>query len=376
MKIAISALYKAGGGQIPQLINILHYFNNYSRDSGGDVFVYITKKNIQIIKGIDISSLKIIECTIPNISTFIRILWEQTVLPFILLRKGIDVAFFPGNISLLLKTVKTVQWIGTIGPFWNEMYNYDIPKLKFKMNKYFMYKTAEKADKVIFESNYTKNFFINEYDISENRSEVLNIGKDINYYPEIDNEILKKFGISNPFVLCVSHFYPYKNLERMVEAFSMARQQTKSDINLYIAGEKVFKKYYNEVVDKKNSLGLNNSIKILGAVDQIELRTLYSSAMFLISPSPCENFAYTLVEAMSCGSPITCANSTAMPETCGNAAIYFDPENIHEMAKVMEKIILDDELKKKLATLSIKRVDELPNYEQVFNETINIIKKL
>jgi glycosyltransferase involved in cell wall biosynthesis len=98
--------------------------------------------------------------------------------------------------------------------------------------------------------------------------------------------------------------------------------------------------------------------------------------MFLISPSPCENFAYTLVEAMSCGSPITCANSTAMPETCGNAAIYFDPENIHEMAKVMEKIILDDELKKKLATLSIKRVDELPNYEQVFNETINIIKKL
>jgi len=378
MDFAINATYKAGGGQIPQLINLLHYANIYAKGELNKVFIYITKRNLRIIRsrGVDLSNLNIIRCTIPNISTFIRVLWEQTIFPILLIMKNIEVVFFPGNISIFLKSVKTVQWIGTIGPFWDEMYNYDIPKLKFKMNKYFMYKTAEKADKVIFESNYTKNYFINNYSIHEKRCEVLNIGKDINYYPEMDNEILNKFGINDSFALCVSHFYPYKNLERMVEAFGIAKKQTKSEIKLYIAGEKIFDKYYNDVINRINLFGLNNSIKLLGKIDQIELRTLYSSARFLISPSPCENFAYTLVEAMCCGSSITCANSTAMPETCGDAAIYFDPEKTNEMAGAMEKLIFDSELCKKLSSLSISRASKLPNYEQVFNETVNIINKL
>ncbi len=379
MNFAINATYKAGGGQISQLINLLYYSNYYSKDGSNNIFVFITERNLQIIKSreIDLSNLVIIKCILPNISTLFRVLWEQIIFPLLLIKRNIKVVFFPGNISLFFfKSINTVQWIGTIGPFWDEMYDYEISKLKFKMNKYFMYKTAELADKVIFESNYTKNFFINNYNISDQKCEVLNIGKDINYYHEVDNRILKKFGINDPFILCVSHFYPYKNLERMVEAFDIVRQKTKTDINLYIAGEIVFKKYYNKVINVINKRGLKNSIKILGLADQKELRTLYSSARFLISPSPCENFAYTLVEAMSCRTPIVCANTTAMPETCGDAAIYFDPKNIHEMSNSMIKLISDDELREELVVQSSKRVDELPDYEEVFNETINIINKL
>ena len=46
------------------------------------------------------------------------------------------------------------------------------------------------------------------------------------------------------------------------------------------------------------------------------------------------------------------------------------------MSNSMKKLILDDELREELVIKSSKRVDELPNYEEVFNETINIINKL
>ncbi len=40
---------------------------------------------------------------------------------------------------------------------------------------------------------------------------------------------------------------------------------------------------------------------------------------------------------MSCGAAITCSNTTAMPETCKDASLYFDPYNTKQIA---EKIIL------------------------------------
>ena len=84
--------------------------------------------------------MKIDSSRIANISTIVRIVWEQILLPFLLRLHKIDVLFCPGNISPVLTSTKTVQWIGTIGPFWNNMYKLEIPinKLQFRMNKIFI----------------------------------------------------------------------------------------------------------------------------------------------------------------------------------------------------------------------------------------------
>ena len=111
-------------------------------------------------------NMKVVISKVANQSTIVRIFWEQFIFPVLLLKDDVDILFCPGNISPILARVKTVQWIGTIGPFWNEIYKLKVPKIKFRTNKFLMYKTAQVADRVIFESNYTKDYFLLNYKIT------------------------------------------------------------------------------------------------------------------------------------------------------------------------------------------------------------------
>ena len=71
------------------------------------------------------------------------------------------------------------------------------------------------------------------------------------------------------------------------------------------------------------------------------------------------------MEAMSCGAAVCCSNVTAIPEACKNAALYFDPYNTLDIANKMKRIIEDDNLRESLKMESLKRANELPDYEQV-----------
>jgi len=364
MNLGLNATYKAGGGQIEQLRYFLKYFSTI--DPQINVTIYITKYNLNLLDDLEIEdNVKIIISRLANFSTLVRVIWEQTLLPLLLKFHKIDVLFCPGNISPILTSTKTVQWIGTIGPFWNEMYELEIPinKLQFKLNKIFMSKTAEKADAVIFESKYTRDFFINLFNIKIEKSHVIHFGKDTYYFPKIERDLRVMRNLKTPFILCVSHYYPYKNIERMLEAYAEVTKQTKKEIPLVIAGGvsggKSFKNYYESIIRKIDLLGLNKNVIPLGLVDKRGLRTLYSSCSFTIFPSPCENFAYTLVEAMLCGTAITCSNTTAMPETCKDAALYFNPYDILDMTNKIRSLIDDENLVKIYKEKSLERVKNI-----------------
>jgi len=271
-----------------------------------------------------------------------------------------------------------IQHIATIGPFWEEMYDLDAPinSIKFKLNKYFIYKTAKNADAMIFESMYTKKYFINTYKIDYDKGHVINYGKDKYFYKTNDEKELENYQINKPFALCVSHLYPYKNIIRMIEAFHIALSQNDSNYELIIAGKIYYDDYYKMIKKCINNYKMENIVKTIGLVNQQELRNLYSNADFLIFPSPCENFAYTLVEAMCCGIPITCSNTTAMPETCEDAAIYFDPNNKGEMAEKIESLMEDKKLREKLSYKALNRVKNLPDYEDGTKVLLNIFNTL
>ena len=79
---------------------------------------------------------------------------------------------------------------------------------------------------------------------------------------------------------------------------------------------------------------------------------------------------------MSCGVAIVCSSTTAMPETCEDAAIYFDPLDVVDFSKKIELFIKDEDLKLSLRLKSKNRVKELPDYKDVTVKTYEIIKNL
>ena len=380
MNIAINAAYNPAGGAITQLVNMVRYIS--SSDDNLNLVIYVNKKTKNLLEEqseIVGTKCEMIVCILPGLSVIFRIPWEQLILPFLLLSKNIDVLFCPGNISPLFTKCKTVTWIGTIGPFYREFYqNFNLAnRIKLWLNKRLMITSASRSDAIIFESNFTKNLFIDSYGIKSERSHVINIGNDT-FYKRINNKEYPDLDISfnrfTPFALCVSHLYPYKNILLMLEAFRKSIDNSGSKLNLLIAGSRDYKYYDRQILNKIDDLSLKENVVLLGSVSKEELRYLYSNCELMVFPSPFENFAYTLVEAMKCGAPIVCSNTTAMPETCNNAALYFDPYDINDIALNMCKVLKDETLRASMSNKSLTRANELPDYSEVTIETLKIIE--
>jgi len=371
MKIAIHAAYNPTGGAITQLVYMIKYIALKSNVL--DLIVYTTPNTYQLLIDEKVISNKyeVKICKTPGYSIIFRTFWEQLIFPFKLKYDKVDAIFCPGNISPIFTKVKTVQWIGTIGPFFKDFYsNFNLLiKIKLYLNKIIMSLSAQHADAVIFESIFTKDLFIKNYKIKPEKTHVLNIGKDVFFNPNGSNN-------KNLFLLCVSHLYPYKNILNMLEAYSKSQNMAGEKIDLIIAGSIDYKEYYFEIQKVIKRLSIGDNVHFLGKVSKKELKDLYSNCELMIFPSPFENFAYTLVEAMSCGAPIVCANTTAMPETCQDAALYFNPYDVEEMGEKISLILSDKNLRNTLKQKSLERAKELPDYKIVTAKTLDIISNL
>jgi glycosyltransferase involved in cell wall biosynthesis len=374
MKIAIDVTYTPSGGSLSQILNMIKYLDK-KRDV--NILIFTKKSNDPLLNEVYLKN-NIKYSRISNISKITRVIWQQLCLPFFLKKEKIDVLFSPGNISPYFSKIKKIQWIGTIGPFWDEIHT-AFPglfmKLYWYVNKFLMYKTAQKSDMVVFESEYTKSFFQENYKIKDKASKVINIGKD-KFFLLKEHKNNNAHSMDMPFILCVSHLYPYKNIINMIEAISLLKNKLELKHKILIAGAKTHYNYYESIVKRIKELNLVNDVILLGSVSKNELKNLYLKCDFLVFPSPCENFAYTLVEAMCCGVPITCSNTTAMPETCDTAAIYFDPDNVNDISEKMELLIKDNNLKNDLKINSLLRVKNLPDYYQVTETTYDLMRNL
>jgi glycosyltransferase involved in cell wall biosynthesis len=91
---------------------------------------------------------------------------------------------------------------------------------------------------------------------------------------------------------------------------------------------------------------LPEGVETRGLVSLEELVSLYRRAACLVFPSRYEGFGLPPLEAMACGCPVAAANAGAIPEVCGNAAVYFDPGDPAAIANGMrEALALADELR-------------------------------
>ena len=374
-KLAIDLTYQPVGGalaQIKEIINNVHCFNF------DNIVFYLARENTYLFD--DIVNDKIILKTLSfsTKSIIIRTIWAQFLLPISLIKNNIDALFCPGNISPIINSKKKVQWIGTVGPFEkNFISSFSLKeKVILKVTKYLIIFSALTSDIVIFESNYTRDLFINKYRQKIKKSAVLHIGNDLFFNSDNVNlsEIKYKY-CEKEYILVVSHLYPYKNIELMIDSYHNEKLRER-DLCLLIAGSPLDKIYFERLKTKIEKYDLSDQIIFLGRIDKKSLRELYSQCNFLVFTSPYENFAYTLVEAMSCSAAIIATNTTAMPETCGDAALYFAPDSEQELIECMRIFLEDDQIRKNHKEKSLVKSSEYEIYSDVNKKTNKILEKL
>jgi glycosyltransferase involved in cell wall biosynthesis len=158
-------------------------------------------------------------------------------------------------------------------------------------------------------------------------------------------EIRRRYGLGEaPLVLSVSARRPHKNLARLLRAFARVREEPAP--LLVLPGYPT--DFEGELETEIRALGLNQRVRILPWIPNDELEGLYAAAACFVFPSLIEGFGLPVLEALERGLPVACSNTSSLPEVAGEAARYFDPESVEEIAAAITELLSDQELSDRL----------------------------
>ena len=172
----------------------------------------------------------------------------------------------------------------------------------------------------------------------------------------------------------MSDVYIQKNIHTLISAFAIIRKNL-PNLTLKIAGKAIDQNYLLEIRDAIVSAKLEDAVELLGEKSTTELIKLYQSCALFVFPSTVETFGNPLVEAMACGTPIVSSDSAAMPEILENAAKYFDPGNVTDMADTILSVLENQSEKQELITLAISRARSF-SWHKTAAKTADVIKSV
>ena len=145
--------------------------------------------------------------------------------------------------------------------------------------------------------------------------------------------------VKPPYFLVFGSQAPHKNVETVLKA---AAAYENRDIPLVIAGGS------NGRIFQNTDAGDSEGIIRLGRLSDEALVSLYQKATALLFPSLTEGFGIPPLEAMQLGCPVVASDGGAIPEVCGEAALYVSPRDVEGWVKAMQRIASDAGLRQEL----------------------------
>ena len=162
----------------------------------------------------------------------------------------------------------------------------------------------------------------------------------------LQSAVKEKYTDGCEYFLFTGGIHPRKNLLTLLKAFSVFKKRQQSNMKLVVAGRLAWKN--NDLLDKLETYKYRNDVVLLGYVKEEELVNITASAYALIFPSFFEGFGVPPLEAMQCNVPVITSNVSSMPEICGAAALYANPNSYNELAEKMMQLYKDETLRNKI----------------------------
>jgi glycosyltransferase involved in cell wall biosynthesis len=180
--------------------------------------------------------------------------------------------------------------------------------------------SLRRARTIIAISRHVKETLVERLQIEPERIEIIHLG--------LDHELFHPDGAERrPFLLYPANPWPHKNHQRLFEAFARVRR-ARPELRLILTGTGL------------ERLGrLPEAVEVRGRVPREELAELYRTASALVFPSLYEGFGQPPLEAMASGTPVAASRAGSLPEVCGNAALYFEPTSVDEIAEAILAVL-------------------------------------
>jgi glycosyltransferase involved in cell wall biosynthesis len=218
--------------------------------------------------------------------------------------------------------------------------------------KYFEVVTAlnlKRAAAVIAVSDYTREHVVGTWPWAADKTVVIGEGVSGRFYPRSEEELSSvkgKYGLPDDFILYIGNAKPHKNLDRLFRAFATLERGLRARHPLVVAG-----------VKREDVAGYSPVENVLypGFIDEEDLPALYTSAYLFVFPSYAEGYGLPPLEAGACGTPSAVSRAASIPEVMGDAAVYFEPFDINDIAEKLYNLLTATDVINELAARAMKR---------------------
>ena len=221
-------------------------------------------------------------------------------------------------------------------------------------------RSVRKADHILADSENTAKDLMGLWDVPSRKLSVLYPGVEPRFRPLTNvaelARVRKKYDLPQHFILSVGTLQPRKNYNLLIRAFRELTNRLQNDASspkLVIAGGKGW--LYSSIFETMRELGLDGEVLFPGFIADEDLPALYNLADLFAFPSIYEGFGFPVLEAMACGTPVVCSDTSSLPEVVDGAALQIDPLDEVDWTEAMEQALYDEELRRKLVAWGLAR---------------------
>ena len=234
--------------------------------------------------------------------------------------------------------------------------------------------SINRAKRIFTISQASKDDIINLYKIPKEKVVVTYPGireiSSIEHRTLSMDKLKEKYNIKEDYILFVGTLQPRKNIVRLIEAFSILK---KKDLQLVVVGKKGW--MYEDILNAPDKFKVKDKVKFFDLVSDDDLPSFYKNAICFVLPSHYERFRLPVLEAMRYGCPVLTSNVSSLPEAGGDAALYFDPQDVGDIAKSLESIIQNSELRNKLIKKGYEQVKKF-SWDKTASQTLSVLESL
>lgn len=363
-----SKLESGGGHQYEyKLLNILKKYHNdnsiefkfYALDVGFKKLFSDLDININIIKeNIFQKKHRILLSNLFFYKIFSKIKMNFCTIERILAKDKIDLVYFlsPNAISQALNDIPYIFTLWDLG----HLEELEFPELTseriFESRELMYTKSLKKAFKVIVDSDYSKQYSINKYNLDEKRVEVLKFLPNIR---DADNEgsidIKKIYNIKNDYIFYPAQFWAHKNHMYILKAIKILKEKKNIDLDVVFSGSNRGNLEY--ILKKAKELGVDDLIHYAGFVPNNQIPSLYKQSLSLVMPTYLGPTNIPPLEAFFYNTSVCYSDKPSFREQVGDAVFYMDLKDPHSLVENIitiknNKELVDYKLQKGLEILA------------------------
>jgi len=378
MRIGINATFQAHGGSFVHLSEMLQEWKKDGTLSKYGVVLFSSIGNLRALRA-DLDGIAVVPLRRSDLGTAARLVVEQTELVRAIERERVDVLFCPANTMPLRTRIPSVVLLQNAAPFCESISLSSVGVaqwLRYRLLGHAMRLSVRRASRVIFISEYFRDQFIRRYSFDAMKATVIYRARRPGLKTERGAALLVELGIHGRYVLSVSHLYPYKNLVELVEGFLIAsRGHPAADRQLVLVGTEYFRGYKARIEQALvRHRAAEGRVILAGGQPRDVVAELLARCEVFAFPSTCENCPTALIEAIAAGVPIACSRVGVMPEIAGDAASYFDASDPHDIARALDDLLRDADLRHDLRQRARARANRFPEPSEVAARTLDVLK--